>query len=725
MNMKNINLFIVFILLLTTQTTDAQVGIGTNTPNANAALELLSTTQGMLFPRMTTTQRDAIASPAKGLTIFNTTLNCIQTNVGTSAAANWKCLGISPTSNGTAIVSAYTCSTASAGSMVVGVAVSGVNQTITATVTTAGTYNISTTANGVIFAGSGTFTGTGAQNIVLTATGTPTTTGTFTFNLNTTPNCNFIKSIFQASTNGTAIVSGYTCSTSSSGSIIIGVVVSGVTQTITANVTSMGSYSISSLANGVTFAANGTFTNTGSQNIILTATGTPTAIGSNTFTLNTSPNCNFSRTTIINPSSNGTANVTSYSCSTASTGTMYAGTAASGVTQTITATVTTAGSYNISSTNNGVTFAGTGTFTGTGAQTIVLTATGTPIAIIPNMTFTLNTSPNCTFIRESAHASTNGTAIVSGYNCSNASAGRMTAGTAVSGVNQSITAQVTSVGTYNISTNTANGVKFSASGTFQTMGSLTIVLTATGTPIAAGSTNTFALNTTPNCSFNRTSDMATCGVLVANGVTKQFLCHNLGADWSLDPHVPVVGLQGAYIQWGRRGPNTTGDSRLDWQTAANTNNFAAAPTSANANANAIGGWSTNLVSNNLAWSATKSGDDPCPSGYRVPTKAEWIGMNTYNTASRTGTFSNSNTNYGSALHYGPNTSTKLLTLPAAGIRSQNNGQLNDRGNYGYYWTSTYLQSSNTAAHFFYFNGSVQGDGGVQNGYGCSIRCIEE
>ena len=75
----------------------AQVGIGTNSPNANAALDVVSTTQGMLFPRMTTAQRDAISSPAKGLTIFNTTLNCLQTNIGTSGAPNWKCItGISP-----------------------------------------------------------------------------------------------------------------------------------------------------------------------------------------------------------------------------------------------------------------------------------------------------------------------------------------------------------------------------------------------------------------------------------------------------------------------------------------------------------------------------------------------------------------------------------------------------------------------------------------------------
>ena len=171
----------------------AQVGIGTSTPNSNVNLEISSTTQGILFPRITSAQRDLISNPAEGLTIFNTTINCIQTNTGTTAVPNWKCFAGHPSSNGTAVVSAYTCSTASAGTLTPSTVVSGVTQTITATVTSVGTYSIATTANGVTFAASGTFAGTGAQNIVLTATGTPTASGTNTFTLNTTPNCNFSR----------------------------------------------------------------------------------------------------------------------------------------------------------------------------------------------------------------------------------------------------------------------------------------------------------------------------------------------------------------------------------------------------------------------------------------------------------------------------------------------------------------------------------------------------
>lgn len=48
------------------------LGIG-GTADASALLDVQSTTRGFLPPRMTTTQRNAIASPAAGLTIFNTT----------------------------------------------------------------------------------------------------------------------------------------------------------------------------------------------------------------------------------------------------------------------------------------------------------------------------------------------------------------------------------------------------------------------------------------------------------------------------------------------------------------------------------------------------------------------------------------------------------------------------------------------------------------------------
>ncbi len=59
------------------------VGIGTTTPDASAALDVSSATKGMLPPRLSQAQRDAIASPAAGLTIFNTSTNRLNTWNGT------------------------------------------------------------------------------------------------------------------------------------------------------------------------------------------------------------------------------------------------------------------------------------------------------------------------------------------------------------------------------------------------------------------------------------------------------------------------------------------------------------------------------------------------------------------------------------------------------------------------------------------------------------------
>ena len=76
--MKQVKHLLFAFLLITTVSIQAQVGIGTTTPAATAQLDVSSTTKGFLPPRMTTTQRDAIASPAAGLIIFNTTTNGLE-----------------------------------------------------------------------------------------------------------------------------------------------------------------------------------------------------------------------------------------------------------------------------------------------------------------------------------------------------------------------------------------------------------------------------------------------------------------------------------------------------------------------------------------------------------------------------------------------------------------------------------------------------------------------
>ena len=62
------------VFFLVKSSTYAQVGIGTTNPNTTSILDVTSTTQGILVPRMTTTERLAITTPANSLLVYDTTV---------------------------------------------------------------------------------------------------------------------------------------------------------------------------------------------------------------------------------------------------------------------------------------------------------------------------------------------------------------------------------------------------------------------------------------------------------------------------------------------------------------------------------------------------------------------------------------------------------------------------------------------------------------------------
>ena len=69
--MKKITTLIILLATVFTANAQNNIGIGT-APNASAKLDVSSTTQGMLVPRMTSIQRNAIATPAIGLMVYQT-----------------------------------------------------------------------------------------------------------------------------------------------------------------------------------------------------------------------------------------------------------------------------------------------------------------------------------------------------------------------------------------------------------------------------------------------------------------------------------------------------------------------------------------------------------------------------------------------------------------------------------------------------------------------------
>ncbi len=167
------------------------------------------------------------------------------------------------------------------------------------------------------------------------------------------------------------------------------------------------------------------------------------------------------------------------------------------------------GAYSISTnTVNGISFSGSGAFTATGPQTITLSGTGTPLATgdfdfstgAGSCSFTVTFVPN--------GGSSSGTAVYTYSGGTSACTGAILGGTYTQGTaltpsnTVSLQIDVTTAGTYNISTAVVNGISFSGSGTFSATGPQTLTLTGTGTPAAGGNFN-FVPGTT-GCTFSVT-----------------------------------------------------------------------------------------------------------------------------------------------------------------------------------------------------------------------------
>ena len=90
--LTNLVLIISSILLLNVQIYAQNVGISVDgsTPDNSAMLDIKSTSSGLLIPRMTLAQRNAISSPAAGLLIYQTdNTPGFYYNAGTPSSPNW------------------------------------------------------------------------------------------------------------------------------------------------------------------------------------------------------------------------------------------------------------------------------------------------------------------------------------------------------------------------------------------------------------------------------------------------------------------------------------------------------------------------------------------------------------------------------------------------------------------------------------------------------------
>jgi len=109
--------------------------------------------------------------------------------------------------------------------------------------------------------------------------------------------------------------------------------------------------------------------------------------------------------------------------------------------------------------------------------------------------------------------------------------------------------------------------------------------------------------------------------------------------------------------------------------------------------------------NDNLWQGVSGINNPCPSGYRLPTEAE---------------LNAERTRWGSNNADGAFASP--LKLPMAGYRQASNGSLNSVNTGGYYWSSTV---DSQRAMGLNFGGSSAGMGDSSRASGLSVRCIKD
>ncbi|WP_241330152.1 hypothetical protein [Chryseobacterium arthrosphaerae] len=287
------------------QANNGAVGINTTTPNPNSVLDVVSgnNNKGILIPRLTEAQRDAIVinkATDNGLTIYNTTENCL--NYWSAIDDEWKsvCGQL-----GKAVFTIDCSATKAQGSYVKGKELGSSNYlSVSVNVTKPGNYTISgTTSNGYNFYGTGVFLNAGVQTIQVPGQGIPQNIQSDTVEMNINGadvTCTPPVTISVLSPAGSYTMS---CgSAKANGVYKVGVpLTASNTITLPVNVSALGSYTITTnTVDGISFNGSGTFTSTGNQNVTLYGTGTPSSTSVKTITVTSDSQGGVSTTCSVN-----------------------------------------------------------------------------------------------------------------------------------------------------------------------------------------------------------------------------------------------------------------------------------------------------------------------------------------------------------------------------------------------------------------------------------------
>jgi uncharacterized protein (TIGR02145 family) len=164
---------------------------------------------------------------------------------------------------------------------------------------------------------------------------------------------------------------------------------------------------------------------------------------------------------------------------------------------------------------------------------------------------------------------------------------------------------------------------------------------------------------------------------------------------------------GYYYQWGRAGDghqisNSPTTPTLSSTDTPGNNNFIL-----DGNASPYDWRSPQSPNAETLWKGANDGsNNPCPTGWHVPTQTEWATV---------------------AAYFSPQTSdgafNSSLKLPLAGNRNHSSGSLYGQGGSGNYWSSS---PSGTNAFYLYFTSTgVNPAGAYYRAYGFSVRCLKD